>query len=63
MQNNYEKIFGIIIKILDVVIFSYVMSEFSEQINIYNHTFVDMNNSKNLQNRLYFMNKYVKIFI
>ena len=59
-QNDYEKIFGIIIMLLGVAIFSYVMSEFSDQINIYNQTFGDMNKSENLQNWLYLMNKYDK---
>ena len=59
-QNDYEKIFGIIIMLLEVAIFSYVMSEFSDQINIYNQTFGDMNKSENLQNWLYLMNKYDK---
>ena len=36
------------------------MSEFSDQINIYNQTFGDMNKSENLQNWLYLMNKYDK---
>ena len=59
-QNDLEKIFGIIIMLLGVAIFSYVMSEFSDQINIYNQTFGDMNKSENLQNWLYLMNKYDK---
>ena len=59
-QNDYEKIFGIIIMLLGVAIFSYVMSEFSDQINIYNQTFGDMNKSENLQNWFYLMNKYDK---
>ena len=38
-QNQNEKIFGITVMFLGVTIFSYVMSEFSDQINIYNKTF------------------------
>jgi len=38
-QNQKEKIFGITVMFLGVTIFSYVMSEFSDQINVYNTTF------------------------
>ena len=38
-QNQKEKIFGITVMFLGVTIFSYVMSEFSDQINVYNNTF------------------------
>ena len=40
-QNTNEKIFGITVMFMGVTIFSYVMSEFSDQINLYNKTFGD----------------------
>ena len=48
--NEYEKIFGITVMFLGVAIFSYVMSEFSDQINIYNQTFGDRDQGTDLQN-------------
>ena len=40
-QNQNEKIFGITVMFMGVTIFSYVMSEFSDQITVYNRTFGD----------------------
>ena len=50
--NEYEKIFGITVMFLGVAIFSYVMSEFSDQINIYNQTFGDRDKGSDLQNHI-----------
>ena len=50
--NEYEKIFGITVMFLGVAIFSYVMSEFSDQINIYNQTFGDRDQGSDLENHI-----------
>ena len=49
-QNQNEKIFGITVMFLGVTIFSYVMSEFSDQINIYNKTFGERDQDSALNN-------------
>ena len=51
-QNQNEKIFGITMMFLGVTIFSYVMSEFSDQINIYNKTFGDRDQDSALNNHI-----------
>ena len=51
-QNQNEKIFGITVMFLGVTIFSYVMSEFSDQINIYNKTFGDRDQDSALNNHI-----------
>ena len=58
--NEYEKIFGITVMFLGVAIFSYVMSEFSDQINIYNKTFGDRDQGNALHNHLSLLNKFCK---
>ena len=50
--NEYEKVFGITVMFLGVAIFSYVMSEFSDQINIYNQTFGDRDQGSYLENHI-----------
>ena len=59
-QNDREKIFGIVIMLVGVAVFSYVMSEFSDQINIYNQTFGDVDKGSLLQNWLHLLQKYSK---
>ena len=49
-QNQNEKILGIIAMFLDATIFSYVMSEFSDQINVYNRTFGERDQDSALNN-------------
>ena len=56
--NEYEKIFGITVMFLGVAIFSYVMSEFSDQINIYNQTFGDRDKGSDLQNHLNLLSEF-----
>ena len=57
-SNEYEKMFGIIIMFLGVAIFSYVMSEFSDQINIYNQTFVEKEQGSDLDNYIASLNEF-----
>ena len=56
--NEYEKIFGITVMFLGVAIFSYVMSEFSDQINIYNKTFGDRDQGSALHNHISLLNEF-----
>ena len=56
--NEYEKIFGITVMFLGVAIFSYVMSEFSDQINIYNKTFGDRDKGSDLHNHISLLNEF-----
>ena len=56
--NEYEKIFGITVMFLGVAIFSYVMSEFSDQINIYNKTFGDRDQGSDLHNHISLLNEF-----
>ena len=56
--NEYEKIFGITVMFLGVAIFSYVMSEFSDQINIYNKTFGDRDQGSDLNNHINLLNHF-----
>ena len=56
--NQYEKIFGITVMFLGVAIFSYVMSEFSDQINIYNKTFGDKDQGSDLHNHISLLNEF-----
>ena len=56
--NEYEKIFGITVMFLGVAIFSYVMSEFSDQINIYNQTFGDRDQGSDLHNHINLLNEF-----
>ena len=56
--NEYEKIFGITVMFLGVAIFSYVMSEFSDQINIYNQTFGDRDQGTALNNYIRALNDF-----
>ena len=57
-SNEYEKIFGIIIMFLGVAIFSYVMSEFSDQINIYNQTFSEREKGSDLNKHIALLNEF-----
>lgn len=51
-QNQNEKIFGITVMFFGVAIFSYLLSEFSDQINIYNQTFGERDQNSALSNHL-----------
>ena len=55
--NEYEKIFGITLMFLGVATFTYVMSEFSDQINNYNQTFGDKNYGSDLNNHINLLNE------
>ena len=57
-QNEYEKIFGITVMFLGVAIFSYVMSEFSDQINVYNKTFGDRDQGSALHSHISLLNEF-----
>ena len=57
-QNEYEKSFGITVMFLGVAIFSYVLSEFSDQINVYNRTFGDRDQGSALHNHLSLLNEF-----
>jgi hypothetical protein len=57
-QNEYEKIFGITVMFLGVAIFSYVMSEFSDQINVYNKTFGDRDQGSALRSHISLLNEF-----
>ena len=56
--NDYEKIFGITVMFLGVAIFSYVLSEFSDQINIYNTTFGEKDKGTVLHNHISLLNEF-----
>ena len=57
-QNSYEEVFGIVIMLLGVAVFSYVMSSFTDQISIYNETFGSLDKGSLLQNWLHLLNQY-----
>ena len=59
-QNDTERIFGIVMMLVGVAVFSYVMSEFSDQINIYNQTFGDVDKGSLLQNWLHLLQSFSK---
>jgi len=59
-QNDIERIFGIFMMVIGVAVFSYVMSEFSDQINIYNQTFGDVDKGALLQNWLNLLQSFSK---
>jgi len=47
-QNHNEKIFGITVMFLGVTIFSYILSEFGDQINVYNKIFGERDQDSDL---------------
>ena len=51
-QNQNEKIFGITVMFFGVTIFAYVMSEFGDQINVYNKTFGERDQDTALDNHI-----------
>jgi hypothetical protein len=57
-QNQNEKIFGITVMFLGVTIFSYVMSEFSDQINVYNRTFGERDQDSALNNHFNLLRQF-----
>ena len=59
-QNDEERVFGIVMMLVGVAVFSYVMSEFSDQINIYNQTFGDVDKGSLLQNWLNLLQSFSK---
>jgi hypothetical protein len=57
-QNQKEKIFGITVMFLGVTIFSYVMSEFSDQINVYNNTFGERDQDSALNSHITLLKQF-----
>ena len=57
-QNKKKKIFGITVMFMGVTIFSYVMSEFSDQINLYNKTFGDRDQDSALTYHINLLGKF-----